>query len=48
VAHELLDRAVDELLGTQDGVIAFRVRDGKIAEGREFFQDTAKGDAFWA
>jgi ketosteroid isomerase-like protein len=32
----------------QDGVIAFRVADGKITEGREFFQDTAKGDAFWA
>lgn len=32
----------------QDGAIAFRVRDGKITEGREFFQDTAKGDAFWA
>jgi ketosteroid isomerase-like protein len=32
----------------QDGAIAFRVADGKISEGREFFQDTAKGDAFWA
>ncbi|MBT2593978.1 nuclear transport factor 2 family protein [Arthrobacter sp. ISL-72] len=32
----------------QDGALAFRVRDGKIAEVREFFQDTAKGDAFWA
>ena len=32
----------------QDGVIAFRVAGGKITEAREFFQDTAKGDAFWA
>ncbi|MET3922781.1 nuclear transport factor 2 family protein [Arthrobacter sp. UYEF20] len=30
-----------------DGAIAFQVRDGKIAEGREFFADTAQGDAFW-
>lgn len=29
------------------GAIAFQVRDGKITEGREFFDDTAKGDAFW-
>jgi len=28
-------------------VIAFVVRDGKIAEGREFFEDTAKSDDFW-
>ncbi len=31
-----------------DGAIAFQVRDGKIIEGREFFADTAQGDAFWA
>ncbi|WP_426977610.1 nuclear transport factor 2 family protein [Pseudarthrobacter sp. O4] len=30
-----------------DGAIAFQVRDGKITEGREFFADTAQGDAFW-
>lgn len=30
-----------------DGVIAFKVRDGKITEGREFYVDTAQGDAFW-
>ena len=28
-------------------VITFVVRDGKIAEGREFFEDTAKADEFW-
>lgn len=32
----------------QDGALAFQVRDGKITNVREFFQDTAKGDAFWA
>lgn len=32
-------------LGT---VITFVVRDGKITEGREFFEDTAKADDFWA
>lgn len=34
-------------LDTQ-GALAFQVRDGKITEGREFFDDTAQGDAFWA
>ena len=29
-------------------VITFVVRDGKIAEGREYFEDTAKSDDFWA
>jgi ketosteroid isomerase-like protein len=29
-------------------IIVFVVRDGKIAEGREFFEDTAKADDFWA
>jgi ketosteroid isomerase-like protein len=29
-------------------VVAFVVRSGKIAEGREFSEDTAKGDDFWA
>ena len=29
-------------------VITFVVRDGKIVEGREFFEDTAKVDDFWA
>ena len=28
-------------------VITFVVRDGKVAEGREFFEDTAKADDFW-
>jgi ketosteroid isomerase-like protein len=28
-------------------VITFVVRDGKITEGREFFEDTAKTDDFW-
>lgn len=29
-------------------VIAFVVRDGKIAEGREYSEDTSKWDEFWA
>lgn len=29
-------------------VVAFVIRSGKIAEGREFSEDTAKGDDFWA
>ena len=28
-------------------VITFVVRDGKIAEGREYFEDSAKADDFW-
>ncbi|QCB96131.1 hypothetical protein E5206_03650 [Arthrobacter sp. PAMC25564] len=28
-------------------VITFVIRDGKVAEGREFFEDTAKADEFW-
>ncbi|BCW68778.1 hypothetical protein NicSoilB4_35410 [Arthrobacter sp. NicSoilB4] len=28
-------------------VITFVVRDGKIAEGREYFDDSAKADEFW-
>ncbi|MCH6471162.1 nuclear transport factor 2 family protein [Sinomonas terrae] len=31
-----------------DGVITFRIRDGKVIEGREYFEDTGQGDAFWA
>lgn len=31
-----------------EGALSFQVRDGKITEGREFFDDTAQGDAFWA
>lgn len=29
-------------------VITFVVRDGKVTEGREFFEDTGKADDFWA
>ena len=29
-------------------VIVFVLRDGKIVEGREFFEDSAKADDFWA
>ncbi|WP_400159603.1 nuclear transport factor 2 family protein [Arthrobacter sp. BPSS-3] len=29
-------------------VIAFVVRDGKVAEGREYFENTATADDFWA
>lgn len=28
-------------------VISFVLRDGKVVEGREFFEDTAKADEFW-
>jgi ketosteroid isomerase-like protein len=31
-----------------DGALAFQIRDGKITEGREFYEDTSQGDAFWA
>jgi ketosteroid isomerase-like protein len=31
-----------------DGAVAFQIRDGKITDGREFYADTAQGDAFWA
>lgn len=29
-------------------VIAFVIRDGKVVEGRECFDDAAKADEFWA
>ena len=29
-------------------VIAFVLRDGKVIEGREFSEDTARSDEFWA
>ena len=29
-------------------VIVFVVRDGKVIEGREFFEDTAQVDEFWS
>lgn len=28
-------------------IITFVLRDGKVAEGREYFEDTAKADDFW-
>jgi ketosteroid isomerase-like protein len=31
-----------------DGVLTLQVRDGKVTEGKEFYDDTARGDAFWA
>jgi ketosteroid isomerase-like protein len=31
-----------------DGALAFQIRGGKISEGREFYDDTSQGDAFWA
>lgn len=31
-----------------ESAIAFVVRDGKVVEGREYFDDTAKADEFWA
>ncbi|MET1036255.1 MAG: nuclear transport factor 2 family protein [Arthrobacter sp.] len=32
----------------QAAVIAFVLRDGKVTEAREFFEDPAKADEFWA
>lgn len=46
--------AIQQTHGTNNGktldmstVITFVVRDGKIAEGREYFEDTARSDDFW-
>lgn len=46
--------AIQQTHGTNNGktldmatVITFVVRDGKIAEGREYFEDTAEADDFW-
>lgn len=46
--------AIQQTQGTNSGktldvatVITFVVRDGKITEGREYFEDTAKADDFW-
>lgn len=46
--------AIQQTQGTNNGktldmatIIAFVVRDGKVTEGREFFEDTAKADDFW-
>jgi len=46
--------AIQQTHGTNNGktldmatVITFVVRDGKIAEGREYFEDTAASDDFW-
>lgn len=36
------DKSLD--VGT---IITFVVRDGKITEGREYFEDTGKADDFW-
>jgi uncharacterized protein len=33
---------------SRDGALTYEVTDGRITEGREFFSDTAQGDAFWA
>ena len=31
----------------QDAVIVFALRDGRVSEARQFFDDTARNDAFW-
>ncbi|MDI3212822.1 nuclear transport factor 2 family protein [Arthrobacter sp. AL12] len=31
-----------------DGALSFEVRDGRIVSGSEFFEDTARSDAYWA
>jgi hypothetical protein len=31
----------------QDAVIVFVLRDGRVSEARQFFDDTARNDAFW-
>ena len=32
----------------QDAVLVFQVRDGRVSEVREFFEDTAATDEFWS
>ena len=32
----------------QDAVIVFELRDGRVSEARQFFDDTARNDAFWS
>ena len=32
----------------QDTVIVFELRDGRVSQARQFFDNTAVGDAFWA
>lgn len=46
--------AIQQTQATKNGktldmptIITFVVRDGKITEGREYFEDTAKADDFW-
>jgi len=46
--------SIQQTHGTNNGktldmstVITFVVRDGKIAGGREYFEDTARSDDFW-
>jgi ketosteroid isomerase-like protein len=31
----------------QEAVIVFVLRDGRVSEARQFFDDTARNDAFW-
>jgi ketosteroid isomerase-like protein len=31
----------------QNAVIVFQLRDGRVAEARQFFEDTASNDEFW-
>ena len=31
----------------QNAVIVFQLRDGRVADARQFFDDTAKNDEFW-
>ena len=32
----------------QDTVIVFELRDGRVSQARQFFDNTAVSDAFWA
>lgn len=32
----------------EDGVVVFTIRDGRVTEARQFFEDTARSDEFWA
>jgi ketosteroid isomerase-like protein len=31
----------------QSAVVVFELRDGRVTEARQFFEDTARNDEFW-
>jgi ketosteroid isomerase-like protein len=38
----------DNKVLNQDAVLVFQVRDGRVSEVRQFFEDTAAADEFWS